>query len=54
MRETCLLVSVIGCAYGTGTFFTISQFVFDLWVSGSNSFANPNAPGAAITLAAIK
>lgn len=40
--------------YGRGTFFTVSQVVFDLCVSGSRSFANPKAPGAAITLAAIK
>lgn len=32
----------------------VSQDVFVLCVSGNKSFANPSAPGAAITLAAIK
>lgn len=40
--------------YGKGVFFTVSHVVFDRCVSGRRSFAKPNAPGAAMTLAAIK
>ncbi len=37
-----------------GVFLTVSHVVFDWCVSGNKSLANPSAPGAAITLAAIK
>ena len=40
--------------YGNGVVFTESQVVRDRCVSGKRSLAKPSAPGAAITLAAIR